>query len=76
VGEGEFTNDPLQTSGTGAVVKVPALPVLMHVICQNGFEHAAMNRSYTSAAVAEAFSRYLGWQTYHHNRPASLPALP
>ena len=76
VGEGEFTNDPLQTFGTRAVVKVPALPALMHVICQNGFEHhAAMNRSHTAAAVAEAFSHYLGWQTYHHNRPASLPAL-
>jgi L-fucose isomerase-like protein len=77
VGEGEFTDDPLKTFGTRAVVKVAGLPALMHVICQNGFEHhAAMNRSHTAAAVAEALSRYLGWQTYHHNRPASLPPLP
>jgi L-fucose isomerase-like protein len=77
VGEGEFTNDPLKTFGTRAVVKVAALPALMHVICQNGFEHhAAMNRSHTAAAVAEAFGRYLGWNVYHHQRPADLPPLP
>jgi L-fucose isomerase-like protein len=77
VGEGEFTDDPLKTFGTRAVVKVAGLPALMHVICQNGFEHhAAMNRSHTAAAVAEALSRYLGWKTYHHNRAASLPPLP
>jgi len=76
VGEGEFTNDPLKTFGTRAVVKVAGLPALMHLICRNGFEHhAAMNRSHTASAVAEAFSRYLGWQTYQHNRPADLPPL-
>src|SRR6202050_2725888 len=69
VGEGEFTDDPLKTFGTRAVVRVAGLPALMHVICQNGFEHhAAMNRSHTAAAVAEALGRYLGWTTYHHNR--------
>jgi len=77
IGEGEFTNDPLKTFGTRAVVKVAGLPALMHVICQNGFEHhAAMNRSHTAAAVAEAFGRYLGWDVYHHQRPADLPPLP
>jgi L-fucose isomerase-like protein len=77
VGEGEFTEDPLNTFGTRAVVHVKELPALMHVICQNGFEHhAAMNRSHTAGPVAEALSRYLGWTTYHHNRPAELPPLP
>jgi L-fucose isomerase-like protein len=77
VGEGEFTEDPLDTFGTRAVVHVKGLPALMHTICQNGFEHhAAMNRSHTAGAVAEALSRYLGWTTYHHNRPAELPKLP
>lgn len=76
VGEGEFTADPLQTFGTRAVVEVRNLPGLMHVICQNGFEHhAAMNRSHCAAAVAEALEHYLGWQTYHHNRPADLPPV-
>jgi L-fucose isomerase-like protein len=77
MGEGEFTADPLNTFGTRAVVHVEELPALMHLICQNGFEHhAAMNRSHTAGAVAEALSRYMGWTTYHHNRPAELPPLP
>lgn len=76
VGEGEFTDDPLHTFGTRAVVKVRALPALMHLICQDGFEHhAAMNRSHCAAAVAEALGHYLGWQTYHHNRPSEMPRL-
>ena len=77
VGEGDFTNDPLQTFGTRAVVRVPGLPGLMHAICQNGFEHhAAMTRGHCAAAVSEALARYLGWDAYHHNRPAGLPPLP
>jgi L-fucose isomerase-like protein len=76
VGEGDFTDDPLNTFGTRAVVRVRALPALMHAVCQNGFEHhAAMNRSHTAGAVAEALGRYLGWDVYHHERPAGLPPL-
>jgi len=77
VGEVEFTDDPLDTFGTRAVVRVPALSSLMHVVCQNGFEHhAAMNRSHSAAVVSEALGRYMGWQIYHHERPRGLPALP
>jgi L-fucose isomerase-like protein len=77
VGEGEFTDDPLNTFGTRAVVKVAGLPRLMHVVCQNGFEHhAAMNRSHTAPAVADALGRYLGWEVYHHNRAGELQPLP
>jgi L-fucose isomerase-like protein len=77
VGEGEFTDDPLDTFGTRAVVRVPALSSLMHVVCQNGFEHhAAMNRSHSAAVASEALGRYMGWQIYHHERPRGLPALP
>jgi L-fucose isomerase-like protein len=77
VAQGEFTDDPLSTFGTRAVVDVPALPGLMHVICDHGFEHhAAMSRSHCGDAVAEALSRYKGWRTYHHNRPAELPSIP
>jgi L-fucose isomerase-like protein len=77
VGEGEFTEDPLDTFGTRAVVHVKGLPALMHLICQGGFEHhAAMNRSHIAGAVAEALGRYLGWTTHHHNRPVELPPLP
>jgi L-fucose isomerase-like protein len=77
VGDGDFTDDPLDTFGTRAVVRVNGLPRLMHAICQNGFEHhAAMTRGHCASAVAEALSRYLGWETYHHNRPDGLPPLP
>lgn len=77
VGQGQFTSDPLDTFGTRAVAKITALPRLMHKICQDGFEHhAAINRSHCASPVAEALSRYLGWQTYHHDRPEDLPAIP
>ena len=77
VAEGEFTDDPLDTFGPRAVVEVPGLPRLMHIICQHGFEHhSAMSRSHTAGAVAEALSRYKGWKTYHHNRPVDLPPIP
>jgi L-fucose isomerase-like protein len=77
VGEGEFTDDPLNTFGTRAVVRVPSLPTLMHVVCQNGFEHhAAMNRSHSAAVVSEALGRYMGWEVYHHERPRDLPPIP
>jgi L-fucose isomerase-like protein len=77
VAQGEFTDDPLNTFGTRAVVDVPKLPKLMQVICEYGFEHhAAMSRSHCGDAVAEAISRYKSWRTYHHDRPDELPALP
>jgi len=67
VGDGQFTDDPLNTFGTRAVVCVPRLQELMQYICQNGFEHhAAMNGSHCAAPVAEALSRYLGWDVYLH----------
>ncbi len=50
VGEGRFTDDPLKTFGTRAVVEVPGLQALMRYICRNGFEHhAAMNASRSAA---------------------------
>lgn len=77
VAQGDFTEDPLNTFGARAVVNVPELPKLMHVICQNGFEHhAAMSRSHCGDAVAEALSRYKGWRTHHHNRSFELPGIP
>lgn len=68
VGEGEFTDDPLQTFGTRAVVHVPGLQALMRVICRRGFEHhAAMNGSHSAAVLAEAWENYLGWDLYVHD---------
>ena len=68
VGEGSFTDDPLDTFGTRAVVHVPQLQKLMRAICRSGFEHhAAMNGAHVAAATAEALENYLGWDVYHHN---------
>ncbi|MBN1657796.1 MAG: L-fucose/L-arabinose isomerase family protein [Anaerolineae bacterium] len=67
VGEGEFTDDPLQTFGSRAVVHVPCLQDLMRYICKNGYEHhVAMSASGCAGILAEAFETYLGWDVYHH----------
>ena len=67
VGDGEFTDEPLATFGSRAVVHVPGLQKLMRYICKNGFEHhVAMSRSHSAAILAEAFETYLGWEVYQH----------
>lgn len=67
VGDGVFTDDPLDTFGTKAVVEIPQLRTLMQHICKHGFEHhAAMNGSQCASSVAEALGNYLGWDVYHH----------
>jgi L-fucose isomerase-like protein len=71
VGEGQLTNDDLKTFGNRAVAQVPRLQSLLRHICREGFEHhVVMNASRTAAVLEEAFTNYLGWETYHHNRPA------
>ncbi len=67
VGEGMFTDDPLDTFGARAVVHVPGLQKLMKTVCKNGFEHhCAMNASHSADILAEAFETYLGWDVYFH----------
>jgi L-fucose isomerase-like protein len=67
VGEGQFTDDPLETFGTKAVVRVPHLPQLLQTICRSGFEHhAAMTSAHCAGAVTEGLGEYLGWQVYRH----------
>lgn len=67
VGEGELTNDLLNTFGGFGVVKVPNLQGLLKYACENGFEHhVAANISSVSRAVAEALGKYIGWSVYHH----------
>lgn len=68
VGDGYFTDDPLNTFGTRAVVQIGRLRELMQYICLNGFEHhAAMNGSHCASPVAEALGTYLGWDVYLHS---------
>jgi len=70
VGEGEITNDELDTFGSRAVVKIPKLQKLLQYVCKNEFaHHAAINASHSAAVLAEAFETYLGWEVYYHQRP-------
>lgn len=73
VGDGEFTDDPLATFGSRAVVHVQGLQKLLRHVCRNGFEHhAAMTLGHTGAILEEAFGNYLGWEVYHHAKGETL----
>ncbi len=67
VGQGELTNDVLNTFGGFGVVKIPNMQQLLKFICGNGFEHhVAFNLSEIAEPLEEAMSNYLGWSVYHH----------
>jgi len=67
LGEGELTNDPLDTFGGYGVAKIPNLQGLLKYICENGFEHhTAVNLSQVARPVDEALSKYMDWDVYHH----------
>jgi L-fucose isomerase-like protein len=67
VGEGELTNDALQTFGNRAVAQIDKLQDLMQYVCRNGFEHhVVMNASKTAGILKESFENYLGWEVYQH----------
>lgn len=66
-GEGEFTDDPIDTFGGYGVVQVPRFQELLAYICEHGYEHhVTINQTLVAAPVVEAFNRYLGWQTHYH----------
>jgi len=70
IGEGELTNDSLETFGNRAVAKVPRLQKLLHHVCRNGFEHhVVMTQSKSAGILAEAFGNYFGWEVHRHNAP-------
>lgn len=67
MGEGEFTDDPLDTFGARAVIHTPGLQNLMRYICKHGFEHhCAMNGSHSASILADAFDTYFGWDVHWH----------
>ena len=67
VGEGKFTNDPIDTFGGYGVVEVPRLQELLAYICENGFEHhVAVNQTKVASPIYEALTKYLGWSVYYH----------
>jgi len=66
-GEGEITDDKVDTFGGYGVVKIPNFQGLLAHICNNGYEHhVALNPSQVSDILEEALGRYLGWDVYHH----------
>ncbi len=67
VGEGAFTDDPLNTFGGAGVVEIPNMQKLLRYICENGFEHhVAANFSTRRRPVYEAATNYLGWKMHQH----------
>jgi L-fucose isomerase-like protein len=67
VGEGQFTDDPLETFGGYGVMRIENLQTLLDYICRMGFEHhVAVNLSQVAAPIAEALSNYLAWDVYRH----------
>jgi len=67
VGEGQFTDDELETFGGYGVMQIENLQTLLSYICRMGFEHhVAVNLSQTAAPIAEALSTYLAWDVYQH----------
>ena len=67
VGEGQFTNDKLETFGGYGVMKISNLQRLMQYICKMGFEHhVAVSISQKANAIAEALDNYMGWEVYRH----------
>jgi len=67
LGEGEITDDPVDTFGGYGVIKVPAFQTLLRHICEKGFEHhVAANPSQVAGILNEAFTKYLDWDVYYH----------
>jgi L-fucose isomerase-like protein len=71
VGQGQLTDDHLETFGNRAVAHVPHLQELLRHVCAEGFEHhVVMTVSHSAEILVEAFGNYLGWEVHHHNPPA------
>lgn len=67
IGEGELTDDTLNTFGNRAVAQIPNLQGLMQYVCRNGFEHhVVMNASKTAGILKEALGNYMDWEVYQH----------
>jgi L-fucose isomerase-like protein len=67
VGEGQFTDDSLQTFGGYGVIAIPDFQRLLRMICERGFEHhVAATRASVAESVGDALDTYLGWDVYRH----------
>lgn len=67
VGEGEFTDDTVDTLGGVAVCRVPGLQKLMDYVCCNAYEHhVSMNRGHNAKVLSEALGKYMGVEIHYH----------
>ncbi|MFN4227091.1 MAG: L-fucose/L-arabinose isomerase family protein [Candidatus Ratteibacteria bacterium] len=67
LGEGELTDDEINTFGGVGVAKINDLQRLLKIICENGFEHhTVINLSKVKAAVFESLFKYKNWPIYLH----------
>ena len=65
LGEGEITDDKINTFGGIGVAKIKDLQKLLKLICENGFEHhTVINLSQVSDAVEESLVKYKNWPIY------------
>lgn len=65
MGEGEFTNDPIQEGffGCGGVAKIDRLQEKLYKIGYNGYRHhVSVTTGLVADALHEAFTRYLGYE--------------
>lgn len=68
VGEGVFTDDPLDTFGGAGVAFVENLQDLLWYICAQGFEHhVAITHATVAPVLLESMQNYLDWDVYGHN---------
>ena len=67
LGEGEITDDKVESFGGYGVVRISGFQGLLAHFCEYGYEHhVALNPSRVANALEEAFGKYLGWAVYHH----------
>lgn len=67
VGEGRFTEDPLETFGGYGVFEVPGLQQWLRYVCVHGFpHHVAATLTHVADVLVEALETYMGWEVYHH----------
>ena len=67
VGEGELTDDPLDSFGGIGVAKIEDLQELMRFLCRNGFEHhVAVSQSQVASILFEALTEYLDFEIFRH----------
>ena len=68
LGEGEFTDDPVDIAGGSAVIHVEDLQGVLDYVCKKGFEHhVSMTRGHCADVLQEAIDTYLGWELFRHN---------